>query len=207
MEITFRPIDLWLGAKNQRPKRSLFKVGYSQTLKLLDRELDKLGAKNIVLQVYLPESLIRLDGRPRSGARPSEPGVIVSFDSRHGPLRYATDTYDYWQDNLRAIALGLESLRAVDRYGISRRGQQYTGWRQLPGLDVGEAVMSDDGAAKLLAESSGLKYTPQQILNDSESLKAAYRAAVKTHHPDNNGSAEQFKKIQKAKELLERRQA
>ena len=31
--------------------------------------------------------------------------------------------------NLRSIALGLKALRAVDRYGVSRRGEQYAGFR------------------------------------------------------------------------------
>ena len=44
-------------------------------------------------------------------------------------LVYATDCCDFWQHNLRSIALGLEALRAVDRYGISRRGEQYAGFR------------------------------------------------------------------------------
>lgn len=44
-------------------------------------------------------------------------------------LVYATDVCDFWQHNVRSIALGLQSLRAVDRYGISRRGEQYAGFR------------------------------------------------------------------------------
>jgi hypothetical protein len=35
-----------------------------------------------------------------------------------------------WQDNLRAVALGLEALRRVERYGIAQRGEQYAGWRR-----------------------------------------------------------------------------
>jgi hypothetical protein len=44
-------------------------------------------------------------------------------------LVYATDACEDWRHNIRSIALGLEALRAVDRYGISRRGQQYAGFR------------------------------------------------------------------------------
>ncbi len=44
-------------------------------------------------------------------------------------LVYATDACEFWQHNVRSIALGLEALRAVDRYGISRRGEQYAGFR------------------------------------------------------------------------------
>lgn len=44
-------------------------------------------------------------------------------------LVYATDACQFWQHNVRSIALGLEALRAVDRFGISRRGEQYAGFR------------------------------------------------------------------------------
>ena len=54
---------------------------------------------------------------------------MVAFESKHGPLKYATDVFDHWHANLRAIALGLEALRKVERYGITQRGEQYTGFR------------------------------------------------------------------------------
>jgi hypothetical protein len=52
-----------------------------------------------------------------------------SDDSRR--LVYATDVCANWEHNVRSIALGLEALRAVDRYGITRRGEQYAGFMQL----------------------------------------------------------------------------
>ena len=62
----------------------------------------------------------------------------LSFDSHdHGRLTYATDQYTERQDNVRAIALSLEALRAVERWGVSK-GRQYTGFAQLtagPGLE------------------------------------------------------------------------
>ena len=47
-------------------------------------------------------------------------------------MTYATDRFFAWQDNVRAIALGLEALREVDRYGIAKKGEQYAGWKALP---------------------------------------------------------------------------
>ena len=60
---------------------------------MLDRELSKLGAHSVVIELALDEGDIRLDGLPRADARPRHPGVIVSFDSKHGPLRYGTDAF------------------------------------------------------------------------------------------------------------------
>ncbi len=202
MDFTFRPIIAWPGVKTIRPRRSQFKTKYSQTLDLLNRELNKLDARHVVIQLDLPESKIRRDGLPFSGARPDSPGMIVSFDSRHGPLRYMSDTFDYWQDNLRAIALGLENLRAVDRYGITLRGEQYTGWWALPLLDDGEQILSVEDAARSIAELSGRGGTAQ-IMSDPDQYRAASRAAAKKHHPDNGGNTETFKRLQKAKDILD----
>lgn len=44
---------------------------------------------------------------------------------RRGHLSYPCDTFTTLQDNLRVIALALEALRMVDRYGVTRRGEQY----------------------------------------------------------------------------------
>lgn len=37
-----------------------------------------------------------------------------------------------WQANIRAIAKTLEHLRDLDRWGVTKRGEQYTGWKALP---------------------------------------------------------------------------
>jgi len=179
MDVTFRPIDQWPQPPTKARRRSQFKAGYSSTLELLDRELGHLNARRVVVQLHLEEREIRLDGMPRANTRPSSPGVILSFESKHGPLRYLTDVFDRWEDNLRAIALGLEALRKVDRYGITRRGEQYTGWRAIEG-----GGSSESGARALLDSYGGLK------------------AALRATHPDRGGDVEEFRRVQEAREVL-----
>jgi hypothetical protein len=54
--------------------------------------------------------------------------------------------------NARAIALGLEALRKVDRYRITKRGEQYTGWSALPpATPMGAAKMTADDALEFFA--------------------------------------------------------
>ncbi len=140
-----------------------------------------LDAETVVIQVGLREDQIRLDGWPKSGASaPTHPGVILAFESRHGPLKYATDLFTRYEDNLRAIALGLESLRRVDRYGITKRGEQYSGWRQLPAgaADVGDL---ERGRA---------------LIREHRSVRAALMAT----HPDHGGDVDDFRAVQAARE-------
>lgn len=196
MEITFRPILQWPGKFTPDRKGSRFKASYNQTLRLLDAELLHLKARNIVLQVALNEAQIRLDGRPRADSKPRHPGVILSFDSKHGPLSYPCDRFDSWEDNLRAIALSLEHLRAVDRYGVTKRGEQYHGWTALPPPSKAP-TMEKVEAVKFLQ-----KFATAAIKN-AEEARAAYRQGAMTLHPDRGGDPEEFKKLQQAKEILE----
>lgn len=179
MKATFRPIDNWPAETPLEGRWSNFRAGYGDTLELLDRELRQLDAKNVVIQVALREDQIRLDGMPKSNATsPTHPGVILAFDSKHGPLKYSSGAFHHWHDNLRAIALGLESLRRVDRYGITKRGEQYTGWKALPSGSQAEADL--ELGRKLIAEHG--------------SFKDAQRAT----HPDAGGNAEDFRAVMAA---------
>lgn len=81
--------------------------------------------------------LIRRHGGERqamAATHPDQGGDVEDFVAIQRALAagrqvFATDACELWQHNVRSIALGLEALRAVDRYGITRRGQQYAGFR------------------------------------------------------------------------------
>lgn len=179
---TFRPLSTWPGVKTPESSRraSPFRASWQTTLDELQRELDAVKAVRIVVELDVDESAIRLDGWPRSDARPRTPGVVVSFDSRHGPLRYACDRFKDWRDNLRAIALGLESLRRVERFGIATRGEQYAGWKALPSPNA-SAV---ERGREIIREHGG-----------------DVRKALAAVHPDREGGDEElFKAVSAARE-------
>src|SRR3989304_1838427 len=81
---------------------------------------------------------ITWSGQLRAGGRTTtqHAGVEVSFEVPDGKgwrrLTFHTDAYPNVHANLHAIALGLEALRAVYRYGITSSGEQYAGWAALP---------------------------------------------------------------------------
>ena len=47
------------------------------------------------------------------------------------PVRIYDDQYDHWHANLRGIVLSMEALRGVDRWGATKRKQQYAGFQKL----------------------------------------------------------------------------
>lgn len=175
--MTTRPISTWPGTLTPgRDRRdSPFGAPLSRTMETLNRELHMVGATDVIMEVALREEDFRIDGRPRAHARAEHPGVILSFGSKHGPLRYATDTFWKWQDNLRAIALGLEALRKVERYGITKRGEQYVGWRQI------EATSSTATEARSLLQRIA-------HVDDSVSDQRLVRLARAKTHPDRLGT-------------------
>ena len=201
--ITFHELTSWPEPARLRPRvQSPFKAGYQATLDLLDREIRALKGKNVRILVDVDPRWIRNDGWLRSDAKARGPGVILAFDSKHGPLQYPCDRYTHWQENLRAIALALENLRAVDRYGVTRRGEQYSGWRGLPAPAAAAAVMTVDQAAEWLSSKSGLSPAQCFVINKNDMLNA-YRAAAKKLHPDSGGDVEQFKTLQDVKAILD----
>lgn len=199
----FRPIERWPGDLTHDRRRSAFSSPWGHTTRLLERELTYLGATNIVVQIAVDESRIRLDGYPRASAVAHHPGVVLAFDSKHGPLQYAVDTFDRWRDNVRAIALALEALRKVDRYGVTRHGEQYTGWKAIgSGIPLGAAMTADE-AAKLLADACD-DVSPADVIDSLDARRRAYRAAVELVHPDKGGDHERFLLISQAKQVLDR---
>lgn len=220
MNLRFRPIDQWPAGKlltDDQREYSRFSATWRDTLQILEREISNLGANELVLQVAADERAMRLDGGLRADAKPTHPGVIVSFETRkYGPLRYFTDRFkgsgyggylNGWQSNVRAIALGLEALRKVERYGIANRGEQYTGWKQLgSGIEVGPAgaPMTVDEAARLLCDATmdEIGEDPSDVGRVASVANSLWREAAKLHHPDAGGDPEAFRRLTQARDVL-----
>lgn len=180
MRYEIRPLT-WTGpVTTDRASSSRFRAPWDDTLKLLQFEATMLGATYLILQVDADPADIRRDGMLRARARVAFPGVKIAIGSAYGPLEYATDAYEDWRANVRAIALSLVALRAVDRHGVSRRGEQYRGWTAL---DAGDNP-ARRAAQDLIASYGGL----------ADALKAT--------HPDRGGTAEAFLKVQEARRVL-----
>lgn len=194
MDARFHALTDWPAKLTPAHERtSPFRASFPSTLQLLQEELDKLGARDIVIQVALDPSEIRLDGWPKSNARPPRhPGVVLSFESKHGPMRYLTDRFVSYQENLRAIALGLKALRTLDRYGITESGQQYKGWKAL---ETGASAQQE--ARRTLCAMAGVEY-PSAMINGG----ALYRMAVQNAHPDHGGAPDAFERTQSAAKVL-----
>lgn len=210
--IVYRALAAWTDPVSVQ-EDSPFRAGWSDTADLLRREVDMLTDTDqyVVIEVDTAEGNIRADGRMRADARVNSDGVVVSFDSRHGPLRYATDQFRRagwqskrmpgWQCNVRAIALSLEALRKVDRYGVTHRGEQYTGWKALgSGIAMPKAQMTVEEARRLLLDAAGQRNG--NLAWTSANVTVLYRQAAKRMHPDAGGDTGAFRLLTEARDLL-----
>lgn len=202
MRLVARPIEEWPGSLTPEGSRhdSQFTASWSDTVNLLEKEVGMLAGHSVavVVQLAVTESDCRLDGWIKANARAAHPGAILAFESKHGPLRYSTDLYRHgstyggrylvgWQANVRAIALGLEALRKVDRYGIARGGEQYRGWRAIP--------QTTGGTSNPLGFLAVVADTP---LAECDDPKVLYKRALIKAHPDHGGTPSRLAEVMDA---------
>lgn len=199
--LTVGPIREWPGTLRASAERvrSPFASTLSSTMTMLNREVynlvDTAAQQNSAeLLIAIDPSKFRIDGKPYATAVAEHPGVIFSLDTRHGHLSYPCDRFPTWQDNLRAIALALEALRKVDRYGVTAHGQQYRGFLALEGPKAGDSV---GDAIRVVAVLAAMSYDDTLPLLDK-----AVRRAQREAHPDHGGTRAAWDRLEIATNTL-----
>lgn len=200
MKYTVRPLSdrTWLRSPAQR-QSTRFSAKWVETEQLLVDEVERLDGRNLVIEVDVREQDLRLDGTLRANAREAEtPGVVVAFESKHGPILHRCDTFTapytwqgpHWQHNVRAIALTLQALRAVDRYGAADTGQQYAGFKALP-------------AGRAMAASHMTRTDAENVLVHWGGADGDFRRARAAAHPDRHrGDRTAWDQVEQAAQVL-----
>lgn len=149
MSIPWRALPAW-PYPEQDAEKDLFEAGFTDTMNLLEREIAMVNGRDAVIGVVTYQNNIGKSGSElQADSKLLHHGAEVSFDRPVGKgwqrVTFHTDARRSYVDrrrnfngNLRAIAKGLEALRAVNRFGIATTGQQYAGFAQLsagPGLE------------------------------------------------------------------------
>lgn len=220
IDLRFVSISQWPIAPTAERRNAPFRTSYTKTLNLLESELKKIGARDIVVEAFYSLDQIRNDGWPRANVNPREPGAILSFRKQDGPrfqrdgkwfvnltpLSFPCDTYHHIEHNIHAIALSLEALRAVDRYGVTRRSEQYAGWKRIEAPPAAGFQSKEDAAWFISTQAvpAGPPAIIVELIHDAAYRQEWYRAAAKRLHPDAPaGSHELFVKLQQANTMLE----
>lgn len=145
----------------------------------LKNELRLLGASAVIVSSSIP---LRRDGLPLS--KPpvdGDPGVAVYFVRRGTPQCIAIDRYTDVADNIRAITLTIEAMRAIERHG---------------GAEILDRTF--EGFAALPAPSPEPDWRTVLGAKNLTEAEARYRELAKTHHPDAGGDADEMARINAA---------
>lgn len=197
-----RPLGVWPQERTEEPEASKFRAPWTTTVESLSRELRHLDPERVILEMEFRPTQLRADGLPRADARPGSDAVILRIEVEEGQwLTYPCDTFTDWRDNVRAIALTLEKLRDIDRYGVSKRKEQYRGWAQIPAQTGADPLYSVDGAAAFLAKYSGME--AGAIREFQSARDVARKKAIARMHPDAGGTREEWERLQRALKVLD----
>lgn len=198
----FSPIKAWPGKPTQAAMRwrGPFRAGWQSTLDLLEKELNHLKAKDITIEGFFAASNIRNDGWPKSSARPTQPGVVLSFETKQGRIVMPCDRYYDWEANLRAIALTLEHLRAVERHGVtSDNHEQYTGWLRLPAASTTDELA---GLARKLIFYASVGIDTVKVISDQATFNSLWKEAARRTHTDTGGNTNDFQEVMHARDRV-----
>lgn len=155
-----------------------YKVQLGQARHELLASVRLLGAREVVISSNVP---VRTDGLPYAGTpeRIADPGVAVYWTTGKGePKVMACDRWLRPRENVRAIGLAIDGLRAIQRAGATQiLDRAYTAFAALP-VAAGATVL------RSWREVLGLAgvFTREQ-------LEARFRELAKTAHPDLAGGS------------------
>lgn len=183
--ISAYPLHWPLGwPKTQNRQQARFKTTLEGALRNLKREIELMSGEKLVLS----------SNYTLGAVNPKEPGVVAYFTwvEEKYPQRKETEIAipcDRWnriEDNVQAIALTVEAMRGMERWGAKHMIKaMFTGFKALP---------NGEDWRRVLGVSEGCT---------AAVIKAAYNDLAKKHHPDKGGNHDDFVRIQRAYETAE----
>jgi hypothetical protein len=169
--------------RTKHPQRSSFKVLLPEAKRHLDKQLELLGAKKVILSanVNLHQTYSKLPKVGEIRGRLYDVGVACYFEWEGKQRVIACDKWDTIACNVRAIGKTIESIRAITRYECS---------------DILNAVFT--GLTALPAPLSCWEILGVGLDTDLETIKHVYKQLCKRYHPDTGGNLTEFQRINEA---------
>jgi len=154
-----------------------YKVDFGQARDELLRSVRLLGAREVVISSNIP---VRTDGLPYANvANPADPGIAVYWTTgKSEPKVMACDCWRRVRENIRAVGLAVEGLRAIERSGATQILERaYMGFAALPAVT---------GLAKVRIWRDVLGLAGEFT---REVLELRFRELARSAHPDVAGGS------------------
>jgi len=196
--------DGWARTPASKRRRGQFRTTLGAARDNLLDELARMDATHIVVSTDQP---LRRDGNfyASTTEKLDDPGVAAFFQWRGKPYALACDSYESLHANVRALALTIAAMRAIERHGATQLLERaVSGFAALPAGEDGPAA--DPWWTVLNVPKLGT-YEPQEIAQDPHHpmrapllhfVEANYRELLKVHHPDRGGSVEEMARLNRA---------
>jgi hypothetical protein len=176
-------------------KSSNYKISIDKAVDDLMRELTLLGALkgSIVLSSNVPPR--NALGTPRNdGHQVADPGVSVWWTTKaHGERVIACDRWASVRENVRAVGLAVEALRAIERAGATQILERaFSAFGALPAASAAPVVRP---WWAVLGFSEAAIGSLSSAVTD-----ARWRELAKKAHPDQGGTQEAMAELNAAAE-------
>jgi len=168
----------WPKTEDYKKQDGSFKTETPRALANLKRELDLMRAKNLVLSSNYTLGV----------ENPKDSGVVAYFEWEQTQMAIPCDRYRRIAHNIQAIALTIEAMRGIERWGAKHMIKaMFSGFKQIGmGQHHEEPLLKWWEILKCPHESNGATITE------------AYRRRIKEVHPDKGGTQEEFINVQAA---------
>jgi hypothetical protein len=178
----------WTRTERSRRKNSRYEVSFANARDDLLHSLRLLGATEAVISSNVPT---RQDGLPYSDySEPTDSGIAVYWVQKDKPQVMACDCWRTVRENVRAVGLALEAMRALERSGASQIFERaFIGFAALPA--------STKRPWRVVLEIDG--QVPWKNGGPKDYIDYQYRALAKLRHPDRGGSHEAMAELNAAK--------
>ena len=161
-------------------------VTFDRARELLAREIERLGARDVVLSTNVP---LRIDGQPHAGsakARLEDPGIALYFTYKGKQMVMACDRFERIAANMRSLGLAIEAMRQLERHGGGVMMERaFAGFAAIEGPRDWRRVLGWDH---------------KNDLPTADMIEQRFRTLAKQRHPDTGGSETAMAELNAARE-------
>jgi len=176
----------------ERVKMLKYSMSLADAVEAVETELDRLDPDS--RRVGFGNQHSKSNGMPLYNANPDDPGFVVRWVVDEETHAVAADGSTRLRDNVREVGEWLKETRMRSNRSVSISGDEYASARLPPGEGGEEAVVVGEPPAHEV-----LGVPPEA--GDAE-VREAYQDRVFDCHPDHDGSAEAYQRLNRAREQM-----